>query len=305
MNKPLRKKEIIEQISLIQKYIISENIFLKLVLSTIVSLIFAFFIKKYVWTIPILVWLIFKLRIEFNPKKIKAIKLLDKAKKYVKSNQLEQAIMLIIQANNLVNSLQITELLKKLTNNDKFQELYEIQIIQQKLNSIKDPKLKQIFTELLNVLNFIYQHKQQLSQLEQKQSQLKTELINAPETYKDELNQLITRYDNLIKLEKSKIEFYLQLKDELNQLYKNYIYQNKIQQEYEFLNQLESSYLSNSIKEDIEADSKTDFVDYQNAYLKALAETANQVNSTQNQDLFEEIRNNFKQKKQQLLNNQN
>ncbi len=303
MKRPLRKSEIIEKISLTQKYIVSENIFLKLILSTILSLFFVILLKRFVWTIPILVWLIFKLKIEFNPKKIKAIKLLENAKKYIKSNQLDEAIMLIIQANSLVNSPQITDLLKQLTEDDKYQELYDIQIIQEKLSGIQDQKLKNILTELLNVLNFLYQHKKQLSQLQNKQSQLKLELVNAPENYKDELNQLINRYDNLINLEKSKIEFYKQLKSELNQLYKNYIYQNKIQKEYEFLNQLESNYLSSSIKEDMEAETKANFVDYQNAYLKALSEIASQVNTTQNQDLFEQIRNNFEQKKQQLLKN--
>jgi hypothetical protein len=295
----MQPKEFNKQIDLIIKYSSKSNLLLKIIASSVVTFLIARFAPDFSITIPLWIWLIFKKNITFNKEKAKAFDMLKQAKKHYPDN-IDKVVELLFKANNILKTVQISELIKKLPQTEISQELIELELLRQEQNNANDPKLSEIINETIKVLQYLINHKQELKLLEEKKSNIIKDKNQAPEHYKDELNNLITRYERIIDLEKSKISFYQQLYSELKQLKKDYYYRNKLIQEYEFLRKLEERYLSSSLRESQEAEAKNDFLDYQNAYLQALSKYAEEINNSESLDIFENLRKDFEKKKKEI-----
>ncbi len=296
----MQNKDIEKQIKSIIKYSSSAQISVKLLLIIISTFVVVRFAPKFSLVIPFLIFGIMKLDLEFNPTQLKFRKKLKQALEAYKNNDLIQLIRLLNEAYLIIPNKTLSQLIRQVSRDYDLQEYADIEFVSKEKEKVSDPTARQILDEMLKVLNYLIEHKIQLHNLKAKKAQLEEEMRKAPSQYTADVKRLIERYENIIKLEQSKIELYKKLKGELKDVYNNYIYSNKLMKEYRFIEELEDRYLSSSVKDSLDADDKKDFIQYHSTYLETLAEYADQINTTNNQDLFEEIREEFENKKQNL-----
>ncbi len=285
----------------IKNHIITPNLGIKSVISSISVFLIMIFAPRFVWLSPIVIIFTFSaLSIETKPDKINALKHIKKAKKYLDKDDLRNFTKELISAYTYTPIPQLDKLIKELAPQYDLKDYYEQKTLEVKAKLTNDKNLKDILNELIKVQNYILEHTKQLEKLNKKLSSLYNELYEAPDTYKTEIQNLINRYKNIIKLEESKIQFYIDLKNELNRLYNEHIYREKLQNEYKFIEQIEEQVLTNSIAENYTTDNNKDFIDFQRIYLQQLSDLAQQANSTANQEIFDNIRKDFEQKRKDL-----
>ncbi len=281
-------------------YISSQRILLKTGLSIIVLLLFTFVFPKVAYLSVLFIILIFSLKIETNPDKIKVLKLLKQAKQEFKSGNREKAVELVFEAYKIMDNPVIFNIIQQLHKANISNEVIKIQMLTDELEKTKSDNLREILQEMIKVLKYLIEHKQQLKIIREKLDNLKKEQSQAPSHYLTELQNIIQRYQNLEKLEKSKIEFYTQLLSELENLKKAYYYRNKLENEYQYLRSLEEKLLDKSIMENLTAEQSDELIDFHQNYLKTLSQYAEEINRSPTQDAFESLRKDFEQKKNDL-----
>ncbi len=285
----------------IQEQIITPNLGLKSIISAISVALFMLLAPTFVWISPLLVlFLFYALDIETKSDKIRAIKHIRKAKKILAENDLVNFTKELIAAYTNYPATPLDKLLIELTELTGLEEYYDRQKTQMQAKHTKDENLKEILNQKLKVQNYLSEHSNQLKQLNTKLTSLYKELLEAPEKYKPEIQNLINRYKKLISLEESKIEFYREVVNELDKLYKEFIYRNKLENEYKFLKQIEDQVLTKSIQENYTTDDNKDFIEFQRLYIQELSKLAQEANSSDTQELFENIRKDFEQKRNDL-----
>ncbi len=236
------------------------------------------------------------------PKHARAVKHLKNAIRYIKQGDNINALSSLIAANEVFPNNVLQDLIKDFSQYNDLSEYSELSVIEKEIAKTKDEKDLKILQELKKTLEYIFNHSKKLAEIKEKISQLEKELLQAPTSYKDELMEIIQRYKSLKQLEEAKIDFYRQAKKELWNLHREYLFRNKIEKEREELANLESQYLSDSVRESLEADEKTSFIDFQGLYLEELSRYANEIDRISSEDLFEEIKKEFEEKKQQIKN---
>jgi len=233
----------------------------------------------------------------------KAKKQLQNALKSYKTKDIVKTMDLLLEAYKVLRLRKLWNLIIGLAQEQKptpEQQAIIVEFEFEKDQDIykNDEKLADIMQQILNVGNYITKHGEVISNSWKKIKELKVQLQATSDTRLiAEYNSLIKRYDDIVALEQSKIEFYSKAKNELLMLKENHLVTQKLMKEKEELKNLEDKILEKSIQEQYNVDmSVNDFIFYENAYLEALKEYSEPISSTGNQNLFEEISQNFKDK---------
>ena len=255
--------------------------------------------RPFIFMLLIGLWYIFK-DITLNPRYSKAVKHLRRAIDFIRTKDYASALNSMIIANKAYPNRVLEDLIKDFSSFYDLENYSEMDMLEREISKTKDKKNLRILSEIKKTLKYLAEHTEKLNSIKQKITSLRQEMIQAPDTYKPELQDIINRYENLRQLEEAKISFYNELKNELWQLHRQYLYRNKIEQERQRLSDLEKEYLTDSVIESMEADERKGFVDYENAYLDALAEYSDEINGVTSTDLFDEIRREFENKKSNL-----
>lgn len=293
----------IERIAHIIRYIRRKSRGVNAVILTVFVIAVVNIIPQQSWIIIFLAMALFHRRSPvLLPRHARAVRHLKNAIKYVKQGDNINALSSLIAANEAFPNNVLQDLIKDFSQYNDISEYSELSVIEKEIAKTKDEKDLKILQELKKTLEYIFDHSKKLAEINEKVSQLEKELSQAPETYRDELMSIIQRYKSLRQLEEAKINFYRQAKKELWNLHREYLFRNKIEKERQELSNLESQYLSDSVRESLEADEKTSFIDFQSLYLEELSRYANEIDNISSEDLFEEIKKEFEEKKQQIKN---
>lgn len=166
----------------------------------------------------------------------------------------------------------------------------------------KDPKLFEIIKQIKTLTDYISKHSKIIEKSRKKISDLKEQIFNTNESkLKLEYEKLIKRYNDIIELEKSKIDFYGKAQNELLKLKENHIVTQKLLNERQELEGLENSLLEKSIYEAMDPEMGIDeFISYESAYLDAIKEYSETVSNSSDQNLFEDVILEFKDKTKRL-----
>jgi len=148
------------------------------------------------------------------------------------------------------------------------------------------------------VADYIAKHKNVIVKSKKKIVDLEQQLLKTKElTLKSEYQKLIKRYEDIIDLENSKIQFYQKAQNELFNLKENHIVTHKLLDEKQELEGLENSLLEKSILESYNSEMTIDdFISYESSYLEAIKEYSETVSNSSDQNLFEDVIQNFKDK---------
>lgn len=282
-------------------YLYRRNRKLRFLIVVLLIMLWANFVPQLSWVAIFLFILLFYPKyLLINPRHHKAAGHLRRAIDYIRKEKYPEALGEMIKANNAYPNMVLEDLIKDFSTFYNLNNFNEIDFVEREIKKTKDKKLIKILTEIKKTLSYITEHTNQLHTIKNKISDLTKEKQQAPDPYKKELQNIIDRYENIRQLEEAKISFYNEMKSELWQLHKQYLYRNKIELERQKLSDLEKQFLNDSVLESMEANEKTSFVDYENAYLDALAQYSDEINDISSSDLFEEVRREFENKRNSL-----
>ncbi len=233
----------------------------------------------------------------------KSKKYLNKALRLYRKKNYTKTLDFLLEAYKLNKNKRLWSLIINFSKNHKPNPeqqkiISELEFEKEEDRFKKDKKLSKIMQQILNVNNFITKHGEIVSNSWQKINKLKNQMQNTQDgRILKEYKSLIKRYEDIVALEQFKIEFYTKAKDELLKLKENHIITQNLAKEKEELLSLEDEILEKSIKEEYSSDmSVSDFITYENAYLEAFDEYSENISSSANQNLFEELTQSFKDK---------
>lgn len=241
----------------------------------------------------------------FKRKQRKSYHLLLQAIEFIRKMQYSLALDKMIEAYELSKNEDLLQIIKDFSAEYPPNTEQEILITEYILNSKKtnknknkDKKLQEILHQIQNVSEYILKHKKSIVNSKKKIIELtKNETNTSEERLKTEYKSLINRYDDIIELENSKIAFYSKAENQLIKLKNNHIENRKILLEKEELRNLEDNLLEKSIAEEYNTENNIgDFITYENAYLEAIEEFSEQISSTGDQNIFEDIIRSFNDK---------
>jgi hypothetical protein len=243
----------------------------------------------------------------FKQKIHKTKTLLLRAVDNIRKNYYDTALTNLINAYKIKKDQRILDIIIEFSKEFKPSEQNEIEILEittsnQKKSKEKDKKLTDILNQIQIVTNYIIKHQNLIKTSLEKITDLQKQSKEVKDTViLNEYSSLIKRYNDIIELENSKISFYSKAKGELLKLKENHIITQKLLTEKRELETLEDSLLEKSIIESNEKEmSIEDFVSYENAYLEAIKEYSEQISTSRNQNLFEEVIQTFKDKTNML-----
>ncbi len=233
----------------------------------------------------------------------KSKKYLKEALKFYKTRHYVMAMDGLLKAYSLKKIEQLWDLIIQLAQEhtptaQQQSKIAEFEYAKNEKKYKKDEKLSEIIEQIMNATNYLRKHNQIIKNISNKISELQVKLQSINDVrISSEYQTLIKRYNDIIALEESKIVFYSKAKNDLEMLKENHLVSQNLMQEKEELRNWENTILEKSIKEQYDADaSVSDFITYENAYLDALKEFAEPISSSGDQNLFEEITQNFKDK---------
>ncbi|MEA3450525.1 MAG: hypothetical protein U9Q83_01325, partial [Bacteroidota bacterium] len=161
-----------------------------------------------------------------------------------------------------------------------------------------DPKLFEILKQIKLVADYIAKHNIVINKSQKKIMDLQQQTLKAKDfRFKSEYDKLVKRYDDIIELENSKIKFYQKAQNELLNLKENHIVTQKLLDEKNELEGLENTLLEKSIIESYDSEMTIDdFIKYESSYLEAIKEYSETVSNSSNQNLFEDVIQDFNHK---------
>ncbi|MBN2892056.1 MAG: hypothetical protein JXL97_09330 [Bacteroidales bacterium] len=234
----------------------------------------------------------------FKGKYKRASHLIIEAIDFIKKSQFNAALDKMIDAYKITKDKDLLQIIIDFANDYPPNAQQDILIMEitfgnEKKTNIKDKKLQEILNQLSSISKYILKHKEVVVSVLKKINDLKMNLAGTKdERIRKEYSVLIKRYDDIIELENSKINFYEKTKDELLKLKENHVITQKLLLEKEELRNLEDRLLEKSIKETYDTDIN-DFLSYETAYLEAIKEYSEQISSTGDQNLFQDIITSF------------
>lgn len=248
----------------------------------------------------IIIALFFILNI-FKRKHLKAKHLLLKAIESIRKSRFSEALDFMLDAYQLSKDEELLNVIKDFTatyppNPEQDIRITELTLKKSRNKRVKDKKLQEILDQIKNVSDYILKHKEIIANSFLKIKDLKNNVTNTrDERLRSEYAAIINRYEAIIDLENSKIEFYSKAKDELLKLKENHLITQKLLLEKQQLRDLEDSLLEKSIKESYDS-GIDDFINYETAYLEAISEYSEQISSSGDHNLFEDVIRSFNDK---------
>ena len=238
----------------------------------------------------------------FLLKNFKPRNYLNSAKSALEKNNLEKLWSYLEKAYYKTKKTIIFELIQDLANYTKQEEKSELIELLLEMKFVKKTKKRflKIYNNLLNTLEFILKCKTKIKEFKTKKNTIEKDLLKENNlALKEKFQGLVTRYDEMLSLENSKLEFYSKSKTELYEL-KNYHQSNsKFQKELTELQETEDSYFKNSFKEkNIPAENISDFIQYENSYIKALEYYSEEISNSNSLKMFEQLTKDFDELKQ-------
>ncbi len=239
----------------------------------------------------------------FKHKHEKARRLINKAIGKIRNNRYNEALDLLLDAYDLSNDEQLFEIILNISKEMVLTPEQDIRITDfmlknQKDEKTKDKKLQEIISQIKSVSNYILKHKEVIVKSNHKIAELeKSYSSTSDQMLVNEYKAISKRYEDIIELEKSKIDFYSKAQSELLKLKDNHIITQKLMKEKEELKNFEDNLLEKSIEESYNTGmSLNDFISYETAYLQAIQEYSEQISSSSNHNIFEDVIRSFNDK---------
>lgn len=164
----------------------------------------------------------------------------------------------------------------------------------------KNENIQNISKQMNQLIELIKKHNKIVDEIQKSIDNLvnKQKITNEP-SFIEEYSSLINRYNNIVELEKSKIDFYKQAICNLLKLKENHINFLNLQNEKAKLIDFENNLLEKTIKEQYSSEVE-DFLTFETVYLQTLQEYTKNISLSENNNIFEQLTQEFKNKTERI-----